>query len=83
MPKGFEARERKLFRRLKSPAKIQQFLDEEIAYNQEPHGDTCYSPRQCFAKRIAHCMEGALVARWRCGISAIRRCCSIWKRCAI
>src|SRR3954465_6787047 len=61
MLKGFEARERKVFRRLNSPAKIQGFLDEEIAYNQEPRGDTCYSPRRVLRERIAHCMEGALV----------------------
>jgi len=47
---------------LTTPAKIQQFLDDEIAYNQEPHGDTCYSPRMVLRKRVAHCMEGALFA---------------------
>lgn len=62
MSDSLDARERKLLRRLKSPAKIQQFLDDEIAYNQEPHGYTCYSPRQVLRKGIAHCMEGALVA---------------------
>ncbi len=58
----FDARERKIFRRLTSPAKIQRFLDDEIGYNKEPDGDTCYSPRRVLRERVAHCMEGALVA---------------------
>ncbi len=45
-----------------TPARIQQFLDEEIAYNQEPHGATCYSPSTVLRERVAHCMEGALLA---------------------
>jgi hypothetical protein len=47
--------------RLTTPAKIQQFLDEEIAYNREPDGATCYSPQTVLRKRVAHCMEGALL----------------------
>jgi len=58
---GFDARERKLFRRLATPAKIQRFLDEEIGYNKEPRGYTCYSPRMALRKGVAHCMEGALL----------------------
>jgi hypothetical protein len=48
--------------RLTTPAKIQQFLDNEISYNKEPHGATCYSPSLVLRERIAHCMEGALLA---------------------
>jgi hypothetical protein len=48
--------------RLTTPAKIQHFLDNEIAYNQEPHGATCYSPSTVLRRRVAHCMEGALLA---------------------
>lgn len=62
MTNAFNARERKTFQSLKSPAAIQRFLDQEIGYNQEPHGHTCYSPRMVLRKRVAHCMEGALVA---------------------
>lgn len=51
-----------MLHRLTTPARIQQFLDEEIAYNQEPHGATCYSPRTVLRDRVAHCMEGALLA---------------------
>jgi hypothetical protein len=54
--------ERATFRRLSSPAKIQHFLDDEIGYNKEPHGETCYSPRTVLKERVAHCMEGALLA---------------------
>jgi hypothetical protein len=54
--------------RLNSPAKIQQFLDEEIGYNREPRGATCYSPLTVLRQRVAHCMEGALV-----GAMALRK----------
>ena len=65
---SLSARERRLLQSLKSPAKIQRFLDEEIGYNKEPNGVTCYSPREVLRKRVAHCMEGALV-----GAMALRR----------
>jgi hypothetical protein len=58
----FHPTERTAFRKLSSPAKIQQFLDEEIGYNKEPHGETCHSPRTVLQERVAHCMEGALLA---------------------
>ena len=51
-----------MLHRLTTPAKIQQFLDDEIGYNQEPHGATCYSPSTVLKQRVAHCMEGALLA---------------------
>jgi hypothetical protein len=59
---AFDASERKLLRPLTTPARIQRFLDEEIGYNQEPGGATCYSPRQVLRSRVAHCMEGAALA---------------------
>ena len=65
---SFDARERKIFRHLDSPAKIQKFLDDEIGYNLEPGGDTCYSPRRVLREKAAHCMEGALL-----GALALRR----------
>ena len=48
--------------KLTTPARIQRFLDHEIGYNMEPKGDTCYSPRLVMRHRVAHCMEGALLA---------------------
>ena len=56
---GFNSDERALFRRLTTPAKIQRFLDE-LDYNLEPNGPTCFSPRRAIEFRRAHCMEGAL-----------------------
>lgn len=47
-------------RRLNTPEKIQRFLDAEIAYNKEPRGPTCRSPRRVLRDRVAHCLEGAL-----------------------
>jgi hypothetical protein len=58
----FDERERKILGSLKTPVKIQQFLDNEIRYNLEPGGDTCHSPRTVLRKRVAHCMEGAMLA---------------------
>jgi hypothetical protein len=56
---GFDAGERAVFRRLTTPARVQRFLDD-LAYNKEPHGPTCRSPRAVLRDRTAHCMEGAL-----------------------
>ena len=58
----FDKRERKILGALTTPVKIQQFLDNEIRYNLEPGGDTCHSPRTVLRKRVAHCMEGAMLA---------------------
>jgi len=58
----FSAAERRVFRKLTSPAKIQRFLDKEIGYNTEPGGHTCYSPRMALREGVAHCMEGAMLA---------------------
>jgi hypothetical protein len=68
MLEALDARERKMLQPLKSPARIQRFLDEEIGYNQEPNGVTCYSPRLVLKERVAHCMEGAMF-----GAMALRR----------
>jgi hypothetical protein len=57
----FSPAERAVFRRLNAPHKIQRFLDD-LAYNKEPHGHTCRSPRRVLRDRTAHCMEGALFA---------------------
>jgi hypothetical protein len=57
---SFDAAERAVFRRLNTPEKIQRFLDRDVAYNKEPDGPTCYSPRRVLRLRKAHCMEGAL-----------------------
>ena len=58
----FTPSERALLHRLKTPAGIQRFLDRDIAYNKEPDGPSCLSPRRVLRERRAHCMEGALFA---------------------
>lgn len=58
----WSARERLALRALAAPQKIQSFLDNEVAYNKEPAGPTCRSPRLVLRDRTAHCMEGALLA---------------------
>src|SRR5271157_2814761 len=55
----FTAAERAVFRRLGTFEKIQRFLDD-LAYNKEPEGPTCRSPRRVLRDRTAQCMEGAL-----------------------
>ena len=59
---GFSREELALFRTLSRPEKIQQFLDEGLNYNKEPGGPTCRSPRRVLRDRVAHCIEGALLA---------------------
>jgi hypothetical protein len=59
---SFERGERKVFSRLTTPERIQRFLDDDLGYNLEPGGDTCYSPRLTLKNGVAHCMEGAMVA---------------------
>jgi len=57
---SFTPAEFAVFRRLGTPEKIQRFLDFDLAYNKEPNGLTCRSPRRVLRDRTAHCMEGAL-----------------------
>jgi hypothetical protein len=66
-PDDFTPAERAVFRRLSTPGKVQRFLDCELAYNKEPDGATCRSPRRVLRDRTAHCMEGALL-----GAAALR-----------
>ena len=53
--------EKRLFKKLKTPALIQDFLNR-IPFNFEKGGDTHYSPRMVMRKKKAHCIEGALFA---------------------
>jgi hypothetical protein len=48
--------------KLGSPQRIQQYLEQEIGYNLEPRGATCYSPALVLRHGVAHCMEGAMFA---------------------
>ncbi len=58
---GFTHEECAVLRRLNTPRKIQDFL-EEIPINFEEKGETCLSPRRVLRERRAHCMEGAMLA---------------------
>jgi len=60
LPDVFTSAERAVFRCLNKPEKIQQFLDCDLAYNTDPDGPSCRSPRRVLRDRTAHCMEGAL-----------------------
>lgn len=55
---GWTREERRLLGRLKSPARIQDFLDE-TTYSSDPF---YRSPRRVMAERLAHCADGALFA---------------------
>lgn len=56
---GFSKAELAIFRRLSSPQKIQQFLDE-LAYDIGSNGHRCRSPRNVLREGTAQCMDGAL-----------------------
>ncbi|MBI2063260.1 MAG: hypothetical protein HYT61_03450 [Candidatus Yanofskybacteria bacterium] len=53
--------ELKIFRKLNTPQKIQDFL-EAIPINFDHKKDTCMSPRVMLRKNKAHCIEGAMFA---------------------
>ncbi len=57
----FFENEIKLFKKLNSPKKIQDFLNS-LTINFEKKGETVYSPRMVLKNRSAHCMEGAMFA---------------------
>ncbi len=53
--------ELRIFQKLDSPGKIQDFLDS-LPINFELRGETYMSPRRVLRERTAHCFEGALLA---------------------
>jgi hypothetical protein len=55
---GLTPAELRTLRALKTPARVQHFLDE-LAYQ---YADTAGSPRRALHERKGHCLEGALVA---------------------
>ena len=58
---GLNPKELKLFRKLKTPIQIQNFLDS-MPMNHEKGGETHRSPRYALKAKKAHCIEGALIA---------------------
>ena len=57
----FTPAERRLIRRLRTPAAVQQYLNE-LPYNNEPDGVTLRSFRGVVRRGAAHCLEAALAA---------------------
>jgi len=53
--------EHRVFTRLDTPQKVQDFLDR-LPANFEPNGDTAMSPRRVLQERVAHCAEAAVLA---------------------
>ena len=58
---GLTPTEYKILKRLSTPQKIQDFLDE-LPINYEKRGETCMSPRRVLQEKKAHCIEGAFLA---------------------
>jgi len=58
---GFNSEEARLFKKLNTPEKIQDFLNR-LPFNFEKGGDTLMSPRRVLSEKKAHCFEGALFA---------------------
>ena len=57
----FTPAERRLIRRLRTPAQVQRWLNR-MPYNTEPGGDTLRGFRQVVRRGTAHCLEAALTA---------------------
>lgn len=58
---GYSKEEIKLFRKLNTPQKIQDYLNSLI-FNFEESGESCLSPRSVIRKNMADCIEGAVFA---------------------
>ena len=58
---GLTQEELKIFKKLSTPQKIQDYLDT-IPRNFEKKGHTCYSARMVLREQKAHCIEGAFFA---------------------
>jgi hypothetical protein len=57
----FTKDELRVFQKLSTPRKIQDYLDE-LPANFCIDGHTCYSPRMVLREKKAHCIEGAMFA---------------------
>lgn len=61
MLKFYSNEETIIFKKLNSPQKIQDYLNT-LKFNFEKNRETCYSPRFVIQNKMAHCMEGAMLA---------------------
>lgn len=60
---GFAKKEKTLFKKLNTPAKVQDFLNT-LRFNFEKRGATLKSPLSTLRGKNAHCMEGALLGAY-------------------
>lgn len=60
-PAAFDHPELRPLRKLRTPRRIQDFLNE-LKTNHERKGETCSSPVVTLRRGTAHCLEGALIA---------------------
>ncbi len=58
---GYTSSEKKLFKKLSTPQKIQDYLCK-LPFNFEEREGTCMSPREVIRKKKADCVEGAIFA---------------------
>lgn len=59
---SYTPRERALIARLRTPRAVQRFLNENLAYNDEPDGVTLKSFRGVVERGNVHCLEAAIFA---------------------
>ena len=57
----FSSAQLSVFKRLRTPQRVQNFLDYELDYNDDPAA-ACLSPLGVLKARRAHCIEGAMLA---------------------
>ena len=67
---GLAAADFRTLRALKTPARIQKFIDA-LDYQ---YADTAWSPRRVLRERKGHCLEGRWWRPRRCASMGIRRC---------
>ncbi|MEQ1561591.1 MAG: hypothetical protein ABL899_02625, partial [Nitrospira sp.] len=58
---SYRKEEEKIFRKLNSPKKIQDYLNS-LPFNFEEEWGTCMSPRMVLKNKKADCLEGAIFA---------------------
>jgi len=63
MDNVFTQKEKTVFKKLNTPAKVQDFLNT-LPFNFEPKGETLQSPLRVMRSRTAHCFEGALLGAY-------------------
>lgn len=59
---GLSTQELQILRGLRTPRRIQDFLNKIPLNTARSGSDTCLSPRMVLRRRRAHCVEGALLA---------------------